>query len=1089
MEFRVLGPVQVLEGQRAIPVPAGRVRSLLAVLLLRANQVVTVQELVGQLWDESPPAHPRAAIQTYIGRLRQAVGGRLIQTTPSGYQIELDPAQLDLTRFRRLVEQADQVADPARQAGLLGQALELWRGQPLADVSSEPVLREEVPRLVEERLHAVEQLLDARLRRGEHAQVVAPLTSLTQEHPLRERCWAQLMLALYRCGRQADALAAYQAISRLLADELGIDPGEELQHLRQAILTGEAQFTAAPTETASREQYWATQCQLPLDVADFVGRDTATAEILNLVRTPVPRPAVLIVAISGPPGVGKSALAIRAAHALRSDLPDGQWYLRLNGASGRPRSPAELLDNLLRNAGVEPTAIPADVSPRAALFRARVADRRLLMVLDDATDTAQVEQLLPGTPGCVVIVTSRSDLGGLIATHGARRLAVTELAAHEANELLIRMLGARRVQAEPAAAADIARLCGYLPLALRIAAANLAGRPSVSLAHYAAGLGGTDRLDKLVCTDDAQVAVRAAFALSYAALTAPLQHAFRLLGWVPGPDFDKYAIAALLGVTDQYAEDVLDRLTAANLVERRGAHRYGLHDLIRLYATERATTDEPKAAREPARRRLLDWYLHTAKAAVTAMHAAVKPPVLPEPGATVRPRSFGTDRDALAWLDQERSNLVAAISEAAASARSSHAALLAGVLRSYFDSGCHFDEWSTALSAGLRAAEHADPLNRIRLHNDQGVLHWREGRYPDAIADFNSGLTVGVESGTRDLEGRILNNLGAVHNELLMPNEAAHYLDRALDALRSFAADDQATQSIILANLGNTYSNLGKFDLALHYTNESLAIAREDGARRWYGEGFALEVLGEAYLWLGELEPAHEHLTRALEIFQKHGFRTEEGYVLDVLSAVHRAAGRNALALDCGHIVLDIFQEIGNRRHIANAHNSIGASLYQLNHPGKALEHFSTARGLIDDLNHHKGRIVALTGLALAGHKIDADAGYAHYAEQALALAQQAQHAVLQGKALEALAWISLSDGRHTDAAAHGERAIAIHRRTGCRGMLADALVIYGKAQIRQGHLAAAVALWREALTLYEALDSPHAAEVRAELATADPAG
>jgi DNA-binding SARP family transcriptional activator len=481
VDFGLLGPIQVLDGQRVITVPTGRVRALLAVLLLRVNQVTTARQLADYLGEWSSRAVRPSAVQTYVGRLRKVLGreaARLVRTTPSGYLIDLDPEQLDLTRFRRLVRSASATEHPAEQAALLTEALTLWRGQPMADLDSESLLKAELPALVEERLHALERLMDARLRLGQHAEVVPDLTRLCHEHSLREQFWEQLMLALYRCGRQAEALRAYQTVSRELADELGIDPGARLQRLHQSILTADTQLTGDPAASV-----WRPQCQLPPSLRDFVGRH---AVIEGLRAQFSSEDTVPIVLVCGPSGVGKTALAVRVAHQLRPTFPDGQWYAKMTDADGSPRDPADVLAELLIAAGTPMSAVPVALDQRAAALRAALADRQVLLLLDDAQGTGQIRPLLPGTGGNAVLVTSSRDLTSLIASHGGHYITLGPLDPAEARTLLVRMLGAERVEAEPVAVAELVRRCGNLPLALRTAAANLAAHPGRPIAAYLA---------------------------------------------------------------------------------------------------------------------------------------------------------------------------------------------------------------------------------------------------------------------------------------------------------------------------------------------------------------------------------------------------------------------------------------------------------------------------------------------------------------------------------------------------------------------------------------------------------------------------
>ncbi len=555
LQCRVLGPTEVRQDGSVVPLPARRLRALLTELLINANRVVPPGELIEAIWAGEPPAGPERALHTSFSRLRAALGpaAELIRTVPGGYLIELEPDQLDLTKFRALVDQAGATDDPQDQARLLGEALELWQDVPLTGLGTESL--EGRPWLIEERLQAIERLVDARLAIGDHSAVVADLTGLTREHPLRERGWAQLMLALYRGGRQADALAAYRRLAGLLAEELGVDPGAEVRQLHQAILTGDV-----PHETVREEEPaddWARHAQLPMDLSDFVGREEVITEITDRLSESSAMP---VVTISGAPGVGKSALAVHVGHRLRARFPDGQWHVRLAGAGNSPRDPLDVLGELLSLAGVDPYELPADLDRRAALLRSTLADRKVLLLLDDARDARQVKPLLPGTAGNAVLVTSRNELAGLSVAVGARATRLTMLDPAEAIDLLASMLGAERVAREPAEAAELADVCDRLPLALRIAAGLLSGRPDQSIAGYVEELRGGDRLAGLAIGDEPDTAVAAAFALSYEALQPSARRLFALLGVGPWRRSERAGAAALFDGSPREVGPLLETL-------------------------------------------------------------------------------------------------------------------------------------------------------------------------------------------------------------------------------------------------------------------------------------------------------------------------------------------------------------------------------------------------------------------------------------------------------------------------------------------------------------------------------------------------
>jgi DNA-binding SARP family transcriptional activator len=989
VEFRLLGSFEARIGGVALDVGPARQRCVLVALLVDANAVVTADQLVDRVWGDRVTLRAKETLRSYLSRLRQALAAAddvEIGRRSGGYVLTVDAMAVDLHRFRDLVARARAAGDEDQSCALFEQAVGLRRGEAFAGLDT-PWLTALRQTVEAEQLTAELDYTDLRLRRGEHSVGLPELTARAKVRPLDERLAGQLMLALYRCGRQAEALAHFRQVVAQLAADLGVDPSPPLHQLHQQILTADPAL-AAPTRTSPQPQ-WAAQCQLPPDIAELVGRDELGDDILARIRSLAAGPAAPIVTISGPPGVGKSAIAVRAAHTLRADFPDGQWYVQLYGTSGSPRQPAEVLANLLRDTGVTPAAIPSDAAERATLWRVRIADRRLLLVLDDAANAAQVEPLLPGTPGSAVIVTSRVTLTALIARHGAQLYPIAGLDPADAHDLLIRILGERRVNAEKAAAREIAGLCGYLPLALRVAAANLAGRSSVALAQYAATLRGIDRLDKLACDDDTQTAVRSAFALSYRALDVPLRRCFRLLGLVAGPDFTVGAAAALVDVSDEHADRMLDRLAGTNLVERSGPDRYRLHDLIRLYAAECADGEEPAAAIHEARYRLYSWYLWRATEAVTSLY---------------QPLPDQSTQDTVDWLNSERTNLVAVILDMAGRERSDDAALLANVLRPYFDDRRHYDEWSAALTACLHANEPADPLNRVRIRYDHAILCLRQSRFRQALTEFEEALHHSRESGAaRVLEGNIRNGLGVVCKELVMLDAAVGHLDRALAWQQAEASTNYALRSIIVLNLGSVHAHRGDLGRAVQCLEDSLAITTDDSTRHLYNEALAREILAEVYVDLGDAHAAEEMIRRAVGFYRKYGHRTEEGYSMAVYAAVHRMSGRHSDSLHCGQEALAIAQELNHPGHLANAHNALGTTLRLEGRPDEAYQHHLAALRLTEPDTSPRPHVIALIDLAVTGPETSQRANFAEFAERAATLAAATHQTLLEGEARAAL--------------------------------------------------------------------------------------
>jgi DNA-binding SARP family transcriptional activator len=607
MEFCLLGPVRVRRGAAELPVAAGHQRAVLAALLLAGGRVVPADELAGVLWGAAPPASARVSVQNYVRRLRQALGeaGRdRIETRPGGYRIQVEAGELDVARFEGLAGDARAAArDGAWDAAaeLARTALALWRGEPLADAGSERLLRREVPRLAELRRQVLATRIEADLQAGRLDEVIAELRVLTVDHPLLERLHALLMLALHRAGRPDEALAAYQHARRVLADELGTEPGAELQRLQREVLAG---VPAGPAGSPVVGAGPVVPRQLPGAVPHWAGRSAELAALTGLLdRADEHAPGTVVIsAIGGTAGVGKTALAVRWGHQVSDRFPDGQLYVNLRGYDpDQPMTAAAALAGFLSALGSPGSDIPAGEDERAARYRSLLAGRRLLVILDNAAEAGQVEPLLPGTPGCMVVVTSRDALAGLVARCGATRLELGLLPLDDAVGLLRALIGGR-VDADPGVAVALAERCARLPLALRVAAELAAARPDVSLAELCSELGGRQRrLDLLDAGGDPRTAVRAVFSWSCKHLDADAARAFRLLGLHPGPSLDTFAAAAITGTTAGTATRLLGRLARAYLIQPAGPGRYGLQ---RPAAQLRCRAGRPRRDRAgPAGRR------------------------------------------------------------------------------------------------------------------------------------------------------------------------------------------------------------------------------------------------------------------------------------------------------------------------------------------------------------------------------------------------------------------------------------------------------------------------------------------------------
>jgi DNA-binding SARP family transcriptional activator/Tfp pilus assembly protein PilF len=953
LRFRVLGPLEVWTGQDWSGIGAPKWRALLAVLLLSQGQAVSTDRLIAELWGDRPPERAANLVSIYVLRLRRVIGdraGHLLTTRAPGYQLRLQPGELDAEQFHALAGQGRKVlaeGDFRRAADVLAEALALWRGRALADVPPFALVTAEAERLEESRLSTLELRIEADLGCGMHAQLVPELRRLLSDQPLRERLWGLLVRALDAAGRHAEALAAYGQAREVIAEELGVDPGPELQRLYQALLTADlvprqqraspaaaspaaASPAAASPAAASPEgempagrvsrrpgagsSLRRVPAQLPADVADFTGREANLDQLCAAMSEAERRdnPAVAVAVVAGAPGLGKTALAIHAAHALRRDFPDGQLYVSLRGGSEQPVPPDEVLARFLRDLGVDGARIPVDAEERAALYRTRLAERQMLVVLDDARNAAQVRPLLPGTGSCAVIVTSRHRLSDLA---GSRLIDLDVLDDAEATELFIRIIGAERADAEPDAVRDVVAICAGLPLAIRIAGARLAARRGWKIRSLANRLADQRRrIDEFTAGD---LGVRACFQVSFDVLArgksgggADPASLFRMLGVWQGPSIGLNGAAALVGQPEALVGDSLEVLVDAHLLESPAPDRYRLHDLLRDYAAERARADEPAQAVEEAVHRLLGWYLSTADAAASIVappyRDRVPVPVDPlEPGC--QPLSFATSGQALHWFEQERGNLVAATRQAASYGLHDIAWKLPVAAVVCFDRHGYRAEWLTTHRIALASVrELGDRRGEAWVLNNLGMVFGRQG-LSDAISYFEQAVAILHEVGDRREQARAANNLAFTYLVLGRYQEAVTALLGALELQREVGR--RYGEGVALCNLGEAYLELGRHEEAIARSQEALAIVREVGSVR--DEGYALYNLGRAHLELGHPDEASDLLDQALAIHRAAGNRYGEAQVMEHIGTARARSGQLAEADRAWTHARDLFQGLG----------------------------------------------------------------------------------------------------------------------------------------------------------------------------------
>jgi DNA-binding SARP family transcriptional activator len=926
--FLVLGPLVVRAGASVLPVPPGKQRALLAALLMSANQMVSRDELTEALWGGDPPRSARATLHNYVKVLRKtlgATGESRITTVPDGYLMSVSSEELDVLRFETLQNRARDAAREgawARAAQELRAALSLWRGEPLADVLSDLLVLREVPRLAEMRLQAIEGCIDAELHLGRHGEVIAELRRLTAMHPLREKLHALLMLALYRDGQQGEALAAFQQVRRVLVQELGAEPGAELRHLEQQILIADPALAApspavvrTPAGLPARAEALglvAVPASLPPDLADFSGRARQVEQLTQLLRVDGrSQRTVILTAVAGAGGVGKTALAIHSAHLLSRHFQAGQLYLNLRGSSGQPMAPADALARILRDLGTEPGAVPASETERAARYRTLTAGKRLLLVLDDARDAAQVRPLLPGPGGCV-LVTSRRSLPDLEAAH---LMELDVMSDADAAALFASIAGAHRAALEGESVREVLAACGGLPLAIRIAAARLNARPGWSVRVLAARLNDAHRrLDELRAGD---LGVRASFMVSYDSVR--LRHddagprpdqTFRLLALAEGPDISLQAAAALLGVPPEQAERSLEELVDAHLLQSVGAGRYRFHDLLRLYAAERAHAEEDSRARLAAVTRLLSWYLNTAAAATGALNPQRRfPATFPPPAPGTTPLQFTTYHDGLDWLDAEYANLVAAAELAAGYGQHEVAWKLPISMSEYFCSRGQMDDWVVTHERALASVRSLrDRQAELGVHNNLGFAYSQAGRLEDAIECTRQLVETARRIGSPREIAMAKQNLGSALADAGRPDEAFVPLAEALLAHRE--SGFRVAEAFALVTLGSVGRQRKDYDQAVSYLLDSVKAFREL-ADRWREHEALLELSG-VHLDLGEIDAAENEAKAVVAVSRELGNRSCEARALTALGRAERARGDLALARAHWAQAMAILTELGD---------------------------------------------------------------------------------------------------------------------------------------------------------------------------------
>jgi DNA-binding SARP family transcriptional activator len=1024
-----------------VPIPPGKQRVLLAALLLSAGRLVTVADLMEALWGPELPPSARPSLQNYVMRLRKVLGSNgepSVVSCPDGYLIPVGPGELDVERLESALTAGRAAARAgawAQAASELAAGLALWRGEPLADVPSEALAAREVPRLAELRLQASEARIDADLHLGRHAEVIAELRQLIGVQPLRERLHALLMTALYRDRQRAAALAAYQAARRVLVSELGAEPNPELRRIHQQVLAGDPvlagetpQAPAGPlTQPGPGVRY-----SLPPDMAAFTGRDGELGRITGaIVRAAGSGGVVAIRAIGGMPGVGKTALAVHAAHLLRDQFPDRQLFidLRAHTPGQDPLTPEAALGALLTAAGADPRFLPGDLDGRAVMWRDRMAGQRALLLLDNAASSAQVTPLLPGGDSCLVLVSSRrylADLPGAVVP-----ILLEALLPDQAREMFVRL--APRAAAGPGGAVtELVELAGFLPLAISLLARVYNRHPSWSLADLAAETKA--RLLTLTAEHDS---VAAAFEVSWQHLAPGRQDFFCRLGLHPGTTIDACAAAALAGVPATEAARLLDGLHGEGLLTETGYRRYGMHDLIRRYAADRAATSRA-ADREAATGRLLDYYQYTAAIAgslVARSHPAPPRPTVPPAAIPGLPGSI----QALAWLRAERTSLLACLDYATQAGHHARVVALTASVAALLRQDGPWTDAITRQATAVAAAQHiGDRSGQASALNYLGEVLRLTGDHLGASAALEEALGLFRDLGDRPGQASALRDLGAARYSTADYPGAVQALEEALGIFRDLG--NRAGQVSTLNYLGDLRRLIGDYPGAASVLATALAITRDLGDRA--GQAGTLNYLASVRRATGEYQDAARILQEALGIFRDLGDRAGQAAILLNVGAVRRATGDNSAAAQALEDGLGVYRDLGSRLGQANALCFLGSVRRMTGEYEDAARTLGEALGIYRDLGDRGAQAEALN-----------ETGSVHRARGDLCRAEDCHR-----------------------------QARDLSREIGSAWDEAHALAGLSRCAQDAGDIAAAVTGLRQAGQVFERIGAPEAAGIAAEL-------
>ncbi|WP_327343689.1 AfsR/SARP family transcriptional regulator [Streptomyces europaeiscabiei] len=1055
--FSLLGPLEIeIDGHTVVL--TGRQRALCTVLLLHADRVVSVERVIRYLWGEQPPSAGAARVRALVAEVRRAFGSlgtHLLATQSPGYVLRTTPGHLDLLTFEALIRDGSRAVaggDWTRAYDYHDRALSLWRGDPLTDL---PAVEAERQRLSELRIAAREGKAVAEIALGRHGDAIAELVRITARHPLRERPHALLMRALQQDGRTAEALEVYASLRKRMVDELGVDPSDEIRSLHQRLLNGGTD--GGPAVQADRPRDFRVPRQLPPAPRNFVGRDSEM-RLLDLCCGNL-EPLALVV---GPAGVGKTALALRWAHGVVRHFPDGQLFLDMRGFdNAEPMTPEEALPLLLQGLGCGPRDIPMGLDAQTALYRTVLADRRVLVVLDDVADASCVRRLLPASRGSLTLVTSRQKLSGLVTLDGAFRVACDVLGEDEALELVRAVIGPEVVADDPDSASKLVELCDRLPLALRVAGSWISDRRPDGIRSYVRDLEERGRLVRLHVEGEERVAVRAALDMSYDTLPDEAKHAFRTLGLMPGTGRSVCAAAAAAGLDASHLADLLRFAQRVHLLRDIESGRLAWHDLVHEYARDRLLVEENVAERASAIERLLDHYLYSIVNLARTCGLYVLPALAEAVDGSI-PREFGAPEEAYAWFDGEWDDIAAAIVHSAEHGPTRYAWQLVDALQDLFHHRRPLADWVRLATLAREAAESAgDEIGQAAMCCAIGHARWRDGDLRGALREYESGAVRARRAGWLYGEARNLQGEGVTLKVLGEGHKALPCYRQAISVYRSLG--DSRGEAVMLSNLGSLNIVLGQLGEAEDALTSALAMT---GEAEDHVHAMALVNLALVRQKQARFHDAASLLRKSFIVSREAGSIYAEAVTLETLGRVHSDAGHDEQAIFVYEDALSVARRSENRNCQVDALVGLASLALRLRRLTEAIEYLDAAHEVVDQTGHRAGIVDLLLERAAVSCVLGQHHEAIEHLERSAGLAKSGNPLMLPRiRTVEALALMEI--GEVSRALESARQAVEMARGSGQRLELARGLTVAAEVCEATGELAAARAGRHEAGALF----------------------